>query len=212
MHVPPDDSPETPGEPSSSLPQPLAQPKSAYELPSRKNTVLRNMVWAIVLTMALVVVIGIAFFGVGSTSERKPLENSELDVAASAERAQGVADFPVAAPTMGEEWSERSARFTDGDIPRWQVDYTSPSDALVTLTEQSEVNAAMLSSALPGTVVEEELTIDGADCQALSGGEDGDERVGISCEGEDFGLLVHGQTDRKELTVLAEAALADIQS
>ncbi|MGO2606392.1 MAG: DUF4245 family protein, partial [Brachybacterium tyrofermentans] len=189
MHVPPDDAPETPDESSSGLPQPLPQPKSAYELPSRKNTVLRNMVWAIALTMALVVVIAIAFFGVGSTSDRTPLENSELDVAASAERAQDVAGFPVAAPAMGEEWSERSARFADGDTPRWQVDYTSPSDSLVTLTEESEVSATMLSAALPGTVVEEELTIGGTDCKALSGGEDGAETVGISCEGEDFGLL-----------------------
>lgn len=210
MHVPPDDAPETPDESSSGLPQPLPQPKSAYELPSRKNTVLRNMVWAIALTMALVVVIAIAFFGVGSTSDRTPLENSELDVAASAERAQDVAGFPVAAPAMGEEWSERSARFTDGDTPRWQVDYTSPSDSLVTLTEESEVSATMLSAALPGTVVEEKLTIGGTDCQALSGGEDGAETVGISCEGEDFGLLVHGETDREELSALAEAALADI--
>src|SRR5699024_6456804 len=95
-------SPST-GQPADRLPgEPVAQPKSAYELPSRKNTVLRNMVWALLLTMAVVVVVGIAFFGVGSEQEREPLENSELDVSASAERAAGVAPFPVAVPAAGE--------------------------------------------------------------------------------------------------------------
>jgi Protein of unknown function (DUF4245) len=206
MHVPQDETPATP-ERQDAPPQ----PKSAYELPSRKNTVLRNMIWALALTMAVVVVIAVAFFGVGSDGERQPLENSELDVAASAERAQDVATFPVAAPEPGEGWSERSARFTDGDSPRWKVEYSSPEGTLVTLTQEAEVSAPMLSAALPGTVVEEELSIDGVDCSLLSGGESDAKKLGISCEGDDFGLLVHGGTDREQLQTLAEAALADIQ-
>ncbi|MGP5305973.1 DUF4245 family protein [Brachybacterium alimentarium] len=188
------------------------QPKSAYELPSRKNTVLRNMVWALALTIAVVVVIGIAFFGVGSTDERQTLENSEVDVAGSAERAQAVADFPVAVPTMEDGWAERSARFTDGDSPRWKAEYTSPDSSLVTLIEESDVSAPMLSAALPGTLVEEELTLQGVPCQALRSGEDGSEKTGISCEGEDFGLLVYGAVSSEEIRSLTEAALADIQA
>lgn len=191
--------------------EPRPQPKSAYELPSKKNTVLRNMLWALALTMAVVIVIGIAFFGVGSNNDREPLENSALDVAESAERAQQVAGFPVAAPLPAEGWSERSARFTDGDSPRWQVEYTSPQDSLVTLTEEAEVSAPMVSSALPGTVVEEELDIEGTPCQILSGGEGGAAKLGVSCQGEDFGLLVHGDTDREELLTLTEAALTDMR-
>lgn len=191
--------------------QPRPQPKSAYELPSKKNTVLRNMVWALALTMAVVVVIAIAFFGVGSDPEREPLANSELDVAESAERAQDVAGFPVTAPEPAEGWAERSARFTGGESPQWTVEYTSPSDQQVTLTEEAEVSAPMLSSALPGTTVEEELSIDGADCQVLSGGEGGASELGISCQGEDFGLLVHGGTDREEIQALMERALADVR-
>lgn len=188
-----------------------SQPKSAYELPSKKNTVLRNMVWALALTMAVVVFIGIAFFGVGSSNERTALENSELDVAQSAERAQGVAPFQVAVPQVGEGWTERSARFTDGSSPRWQVEYTSSDNALVTLTEESAVSAPMLSAALPGTVIVEELEIEGVPCQRLSGGDEGAQELGLSCAGEDFGLLVHGASTQDELTQLMTAALVDIQ-
>lgn len=188
---------------------PRPQPKSAYELPSRKNTVLRNMVWALALTIAVVVVVAIAFFGVGSDLEREPLENSALDVSASAERAQRSAPFPVAVPVLGEEWSERSARFADGQDPQWVVQYSSPQGQLVTLTEGSEVSSPLLSAALPGGVVTEELTIDGTACSLVSG-DQGAGQLGISCQGADWGFLVHGDVEQAELEELAGAALTSI--
>src|SRR5699024_7180510 len=126
-----------------------AQPKSAYELPSKKNTVLRNMIWALLLTMAVVVVVGIAFFGVGSETERERLANSEVDVSESAERAEEVAPFPVALPALGEGWVERSARYTAGSNPSWTLEYTSPDGRLITLVEESQLGASMLSAAIP---------------------------------------------------------------
>lgn len=200
---------ETPEAPERT-PAAAPQPKSAYELPSRKNTVLRNMVWALALTMAVVVVIGIAFFGVGSEPERERLTNSELDVAASAERAQGVAPFPVAVPAVGEGWTERAARFTAGAAPRWHLEYSSPEGRLVTLTEESELGAPMLSAAIPGSTVEEEFELEGARCSLLRGGEQGSIQRGIACEGEDWGLLVHGDAERAELEEFASAAITSL--
>ena len=198
-------------QPDDRLPdEPVAQPKSAYELPSRKNTVLRNMVWALLLTMAVVVVVGIAFFGVGSEQEREPLENSELDVNASAERAAGVAPFPVAVPAAGEGWSERSARYTAGAEPRWTLEYTSPDGRLITLIEESQLSAPMISSAISGSAVEEEFELEGAACSLLSGGEQGAEQRGIACEGEDWGLVVHGDADREALEEIASAAIVSV--
>ncbi|WP_083713383.1 DUF4245 domain-containing protein [Brachybacterium sp. P6-10-X1] len=221
MHVPDDQTPDAP-EPSEApansaagdaaeTPEPRPQPKSAYELPSKKNTVLRNMLWALALTMAVVVVIAIAFFGVGSDAGREPLANSELDVSASAERAQDVSGFPVAAPEPLEGWTEQSARFTGGESPQWTVEYTSPSDHLVTLTEEAEVSAPLLSSVLPGATTQDELVIDGVECQVLSGDADGASELAMSCQGDSFGLLVHGATDREEIQTLMEQALVDVQ-
>lgn len=213
-----DSSPDSPTPGSGSVPAagPAApaqqpRPKSAYELPSRKNTVLRNMIWALSLTVAVVVVVGIAFFGVGSDLERTPLPNSQVDVAQSAQRAEEIAPFPVAVPQMGEEWSEQSARFTDGEQPRWSIRYSSPQGSLVTLVQEAEIGAPLLSSALPGATVSEELTIEGADCQVLTGSGEGAGRTGITCQAEDTGLLVHGEAPREELEELATAALTSIR-
>src|SRR5699024_112501 len=112
---------------------PVAQPKSAYELPSRKNTVLRNMVWALLLTMAVVVVVGIAFFGVGSEQEREPLENSELDVSARAERAAGVAPLCAAVSSAGEGWFVLSVSYRGGWEMSRSLEYSSPVGRLISL-------------------------------------------------------------------------------
>lgn len=188
---------------------PGERPKSAYQLPTKQNTVLRNIVWAIVLTMVVVIVLAVGFFGVGSDLEREPLENSEVDVAATAERAQDVADFPVAVPATGEDWQVRSARFTDGQSPRWTVQYTSPEGDLVTLAEDIEVSASLLSAEMPGATVTEQTSLRGAECQVLGGGDDA-EQTGIACQGEGFGILVHGAADQAELEQLMDEALAAI--
>ncbi|WP_232820254.1 DUF4245 family protein [Brachybacterium sp. YJGR34] len=188
-------------------PESAPRPKSAYQLPSKQNTVLRNMLWALVLTLAVVVVVGIAFFGVGSDLEREPLENSAVDVAASAERAQELAPFPVAVPQTAEGWTERSARYTDGGSPRWTVEYTTAQGDHVTLTEESALSAPMLSQALPGGAVEEELSIEGAPCQQLRGAGSGDEQLAIACEGEGWGFVAAGAADPVELEELAAATV-----
>lgn len=188
---------------------PVERPKSAYQLPTKQNTVLRNIVWAIVLTMVVVVVLAVGFFGVGSDLEREPLENSEVDIAATADRAQEEADFPVAVPAIGEEWQVRSARYTDGQSPRWTVQYSSPGGDLVTLAEDTEVSAPMLSAEMPGATVTEEMSLQGAQCQVLGGGDDA-EQTGIACQGEGFGILVHGAADRAELEQLMDEALTAI--
>ena len=188
---------------------PVERPRSAYQLPTKQNTVLRNIVWAIVLTMLVVIVLAVGFFGVGSDLEREPLDNSEVDIAATAERAQDVADFPVAVPATGEDWQVRSARFTDGQSPRWTVQYTAPGGDLVTLAEDAEVSASLLSAEMPGAAVTEETSLRGAECQVLGGGDDA-EQTGIACQGEGFGILVHGAADQAELEQLMDEALAAI--
>lgn len=196
--------------PEDSLPSPAPARKSNYELPNKKNTSLRNILWALGLTMAIVMVVGIAFFGAGGTPEQEIPENSQLDVAASAERAEDAAGFPIAVPELDQEWQERSARFHDGEEPRWQIDYTSPAGSLVTLVESPQVGAAMLSSAVPGATVEEEREIAGTECQVLSGSADGGNQRAVACEGPDWGFVVHGTGEVAELEELATAAIASL--
>lgn len=165
--------------------------------------------WALAVIMAFVVVLAVLFFGVGNDPDRSVPETSRLDVAASAERAARVAPFPVVEPQLPAEWTPRLAEFRGGDAPVWELRYSSPQGDLVTLLEQQQVDAALLSSALPGASVEQELEVAGVPCQQLrSTGEE--PQIGLSCQGEEWGFLVHGGEDPAQLRTLAEAAIADL--
>ena len=201
---------ESPSPSPSSPVEPPAQPRSSYELPTRKNTTLRNMLRALGVTMALVVLVGFGFFGVNSGQSRQPLENSDLDLAESAQRAEEAADFPIAVPAVSQEWTERSARFSDGEPVRWQVQYTSPDGSLVTLTQEREVTAPLLSQMIPGASVEEQVSIDGVACDVLVTSEEDSESRAVSCQSEQWGLLIHGGAGEEELRELAELAVADL--
>lgn len=185
--------------------------RSNYELPNRTNTSLRNMLWALGVTMGLVVLVGIGFFGVGSDLQREVPEESQLDVAESAQRAQENAPFTIAVPQLDSGWQANSARFGGGEAARWEVRYSSPSRDLVTLVQESEVSPALLSAALPGAVVEGERQLAGVDCDVLRSGTGEDPLRGVSCQTETSGVLVHGEGPAAELEDLAAAALESME-
>lgn len=183
-------------------------PTSPYARMTKKNSSVRNVVWALGLTLGVVVIIGVLFFGVGDQPQPDVPETSQLDVAESAERADAAAPFPVAAPELSDEWEPRQAQFNDGSDPQWEVRYSSPRGVLVTMVQARAVEAPLLSSRVPGAHVQEELTVAGADCAQLRS--DSDDVTALSCEGDGWGLLVHGSTDTEELLALAEAAITEI--
>lgn len=170
----------------------------------------RNMVWALLLTMAVVAVIGVAFFGVGADRDRQTPQTSQLDVAESAARAQEAAGFPVAAPELGAQWRARQARFTDGDSPRWQVRYTSPSGKLVSLDQGPRLDPALISATMPGATAAAETAIEGARCQQLSGAGQSAGETGWACAGKGYGMVVHGAASAAEVEQAAKAALASV--
>lgn len=197
-------------EPESTASAPPARPpqKSRYAM-SAKDMSMRNITWALGLTMGLVVVVAVLFFGVGWEDEREVPENSQLDIAESAERAQQTASFPVAVPELGDEWTLRSARFSGADEPSWDVRYTSPTGSLVAIVQQAEVTPAMLNAAVPGAAQQGTVEVDGVECEELVGDTEDAARA-LSCSGDGWGLLVHGSSEPGELEEVAGAAIADI--
>lgn len=188
----------------------VAARRSNYELPNKKNTSLRNMLWALAVTMIVVAVVAIGFFGVGTEVNREVPENSRLDVSESAQRARDLAPFPVAEPSLDDQWVPQSAQYAGSEPVSWTVRYTTPQGQLVTMEEQAEVSAPMLSAALPGARVDGETALQGAQCQELSTDSDGESARGISCAGEDWGLVVHGNASMDEQRALMEAAVSSL--
>lgn len=207
MPTPKDPSAEASERGPEPAPAPAPRKRSPYSM-SKGDASMRNIAWALGLTLACVAVAGVIFFGVGRSVDREIPETSRLDVGASAQRAQEQATFPVAQPALGSGWTPRAATFADGDRPTWKLRYTSPSNTLVNIMQSEEISAADLSSQLPGADATGETTIEGVDCQTLSGEDD---EHGITCQGDGWGIVVHGTADDGDLTTAATATVRSIQ-
>lgn len=201
-----------PAVPASEAPLPQGKRIGARKPLTAGDMTLRNIVWALGLTIAVVVVAAVVVLGIGRDTEQVVPETSQMDVGATAERAATDAPFPVAVPALGEEWTARDARYSATGDPSWQISYSSPSGKLATLTEAQEVTPSMMSSAMPGFAVGEETEISGASCEMLTASSGGGEldRRGIACTGDGWGLMVHGAATEDELTELVTAAIASL--
>lgn len=201
----------TPGEPSEGAPAgpPAPAPRSPYAKMSQPTTV-RNVVWALSLTMVVVIVVAILFFGVGRDLQREIPENSRVDVTASAERAQDVAPFTVAVPEVDEGWEATGARYQDGEDPRWTIRYSAPSRGLVTMTETTAVTPALVQDLLPGAHSQGTVDVAGTACAVYVGEGEGASR-GIACSADGAAILVHGDVEQDELVELATPALEAVR-
>lgn len=188
----------------------LAPKKSRYAS-FAENTTMRSVVWALVITLVLVAVVGMLFFGVGNDPDREVPENSRVDVAASAERAQEIAPFTVSVPALGDGWIASNARYADGSDPRWTVRYSSPSGALVTLTQAGEITPALLQDTIPGARSDGTVAVGDVTCDVYTGGEETDVRA-LACPADASGLIITGKTAQAELMDVAEPALESARS
>lgn len=186
-----------------------APPQKSHYAVTKENTSLRNITWALGLTMVVVAAVAVLFFGVGNELDREIPETSRLDVQASAERAQALADFPLAVPATSAQWTAREATFSGADVPSWQLRYTSPAGELVTMDQTAELSPAALSAAVPGAAVDAQVEIAGAECEQMYSTSDEDLRA-VACTGEGWALVVHGDTEQAELEALAGSAIESI--
>lgn len=218
---PPGDSPVDPTVDPAVDPATDTAPPKKRELPSRKNTSVRNLVWAVGLNLLIVAVVAVAVVGLGrGNGGTGAADNAAvIDVPDSAARASDVLGFTAAAPDLADDgWVARSAEASTTAPPTWRVRYTSPDGALVTLVQQSE-NTNALTSAIGGSVrVQEEVEVAGMACQWLAidaGGADGGDgrdgaatdHVGLGCAGEGHGVVVFGGESRENIRVLMQSAL-----
>ncbi|GAB2533824.1 DUF4245 domain-containing protein [Brachybacterium huguangmaarense] len=199
---------------------PAAAPRSRYAT-FAENTTTRSIAWALIVTTALVVVVAMVMFGVGNDPKREIPETSRLDVAASAERAQGLAPFRVAVPALGEDWEAREARFADGQDPRWRIRYTAPSGSAVTMIQAPAITPGLLQDTLAGARTDGSVQVGQTQCETYLGGPAGDDGGAasqgagapraVACTADGSAVLVSGTTDQQELVALADAALTSIR-
>ena len=135
--------PETPAE--------TADRKAAASRAYRQSKTFRNLVAALLVTMAVVAVV---YFGVPRGSLPDP---EEADVAAAAQSASASIGHPLLVPVVPENWRANSARL-EGSM--WRVVYAPPS-GYVRVAQGVDADAGWATKALGGFAPSGSVTIDG---------------------------------------------------
>lgn len=135
--------PETPAE--------TADRKAAASRAYRQSKTFRNLVAALLVTMAVVAVV---YFGVPRGSLPAP---EEADVAAAAQSASASIGHPLLVPVVPENWRANSARL-EGSM--WRVVYAPPS-GYVRVAQGVGVDAGWATKVLGGFAPSGTVTIDG---------------------------------------------------
>lgn len=195
--------------------EPEQVPRKKREMPTRKNTNVRNLVWAIGLNIVVVALLAVIVVGLGTGSrEAQPAQSEGVDLESSAERARDLFDFPVAAP-LPEGWVARSSQVATSEPATWQVRYTAPDGRLVTLVQQADMGPALMSRVNGSVRMREAVSMSGVPCHWLevdssgtTGAKNGEgSQVGLACQADASGVVVYGGESRESVRILAEQAV-----
>ncbi len=135
--------PETPDE--------TADRKAAASRAYRQSKTFRNLVAALLVTMAVVAVV---YFGVPRGSLPDP---EEADVAASAQSASASLERTLLVPTVPQDWRANSARL-EGSM--WRIVYAPPT-GYIRIAQGIDADPTWASKVLGGFAPTGSVTIDG---------------------------------------------------
>ncbi len=185
------------------------------ELPTKKNTSVRNLVWAIGLNIIVVAIAAVVIVGLGrSDRDASSQAVSTVNVGESAARASEALGFRAADAEPGG-WSVRDAKMSTAEPPYWEVRYTSPSGALETLL-QSRADYPALAPRIRGEAAKSGyFEIEGTECanleiRANSNDNDAENTKGASglvCSAGETTLIIYGAGSEKELAALMKETL-----
>ena len=132
----------------------LGRPETAEETAARKaensrqhraNQTLRNLIWSLVATLAVVAVL------VFVVVRPDPVNVGPVDYATVAEQAQGDIPVPLAAPTLPTGWSANEAELrTSKGVTAWYIGFLTPSGDFIAFSEGLDANPTWTDAILEG--------------------------------------------------------------
>jgi hypothetical protein len=194
--------PETPDE--------TAARKAESSRVYRSSQNVRNLIAALLVTLAVVAVI---MFAVprGTAPEREP-----IDVAAAAERVAAAEDRTVIVPEMSDDWVVNLAGIDSGSrVEAFNVVY-APADenarGFVNVSQGFDADASWVTRVLSGSAPDDTVTIDGItwDRYELDPERTGNISVALSTNAGTDTVLIYGTTTQEALEETARSVTDQI--
>lgn len=187
--------PETPDE--------TAARKAENSRNYRKRKTINNLVYSLLVCVALVVVIALAV----PRSDTSLLE--EVDYHAVAATAQASSDAPLADPELPGSWSaNRAETDTEGGVSSWNIGLITPSDQFIGITQGFDANETWLSDQLRKSAASSTLTVDGVEWTVYDNRERddvGNVEYALTTEAGTSTFIVFGTATEEEFLTVASA-------
>jgi hypothetical protein len=194
-------------------PEETAARKAANSRKHRESRSLKNLVVALLATLAIMLVIVLIV-----PRSDTPIE-PDIDVAATAERAQAAMSAPIAVPELSEGWRANAAeiRRSEADqVTAWYVGYLTPEDEFVGMYQAIGANPTWVAGLLARTSATGTTSIDGVDWTVYDNRSTSDDvgnaKYAMTTEAGDTTFVLIGTAAPAEFGELADAltpAIAD---
>lgn len=162
---------------------------------SSQNT--RNLIAALLVTLAVVAVIILA------VPRGTPPETGPIDVAAVARDVEEAEGRPVLVPDVPDEWIVNRASVDGDSVSAWTVVYVpDESDGFVNIAQGFDADPSWTTRILGGASVDDTVTIDGVEWDLYripDPSRAGNVSAALSTTAGDDVVLVYGFTDEETL-------------
>lgn len=190
--------PETPGE--------TAERKAESSRVHRESQNTRNLIAALIVTIAVVIVI------IFAVPRGTPPQQEPIDVAAVAEQVASAEGRPIIAPDAPDDWRVNVAR-VEGDGPRaWTIVYAADTWFL-RVAQGFDADPAWPTRMLSGASVDGTVTVDGVTWDRYDipdPSRAGNVSAALATQAGDDTILIYGKADEKVLEEAASAVAAQI--
>lgn len=136
-------------------PQETADRKAEASQVYRSSQTFRNLIAALIATVAIVVVI------VFAVPRGEPTARPEIDVAAVATNVESTMNSPVLVPEIEKGWQVNAAELVDAAVPVWDITVAVPEEGFVHIAQGFDADVSWAPQVLSGVAPTDTTTIDG---------------------------------------------------
>ncbi|UPL18261.1 DUF4245 domain-containing protein [Microbacterium aurugineum] len=196
--------PETPDE--------TAARKAASSKAYRSSQTFRNLIAALLVTVAVVAVI------IFAVPRGEPVEPEPIDVAGIAAGVESTMDSPVLVPELGDFWRANSAKLLGGATVVWEVTLAPSADderGFIKVAQAFDADASWAPQRLNGIAPTDTVRIGGLEWDVYEpGNADSNANVtyAIGTQAGDDYILLYGSRSPDSTAELAESLIPQIRS
>ena len=142
----------------------LGRPETAQETADRKaeasrvyrsSQTFRNLIAALIVTVAVVAVIVLA------VPRGEPAARPQIDVAAVAANVESTMSSPVLVPDLPANWQVNAAELVDAAVPVWDITVAVPEQGFVHIAQAFDADVTWAPQVLSGIAPTDSQVIDG---------------------------------------------------